>query len=304
MNGNIFDMQRFCVHDGPGIRTTVFFKGCPLRCVWCHNPESQKSGPSVAYYAHKCALCGACANKCETNSHSFANGEHTFNRTNCTACGKCAKACPFGAIELLGKTVSAAEVIDEVMRDQLFYKNSGGGVTFSGGEPLMQPAFLAACLTLAKEKGLHTCIETCGFASEETIKRITPLVDLVLFDIKETDDERHRLYTGVSSQTIINHLRLMDDLGAKIVLRCPIIPNKNLRDGHLCSIARLAASLKHISEVQVMAFHTLGSSKYEALSMLNEMKGVQAMPQEQKEECITKIAAELKALGVNSIKVC
>lgn len=310
MNGNIFDIQRFCVHDGPGIRTTVFFKGCPLRCVWCHNPESQKSAVNIAYYGNKCIFCGECADVCQNGCHAFTVSEatsvptHVFDRKNCASCGACAEKCSVKAIEKLGKSVSADEVISEVIRDALFYKNSGGGLTVSGGEPLMQADFLAEILTKAKEKGIHTCIETCGFASTETVKKISPLTDLFLFDIKETDSEKHKLFTGVPLEPIIENLRLIDSLGVSAVLRCPIIPEKNLRDGHLRGIAELCASLKNVTEINVMAYHTLGSAKYDALSMPDEMKGIAPMSDEIKKECIKKIAEHLSTLGVENIKVC
>ncbi len=310
MNGNIFDIQRFSVHDGPGIRTTVFFKGCPLRCVWCHNPESQKSTVSVAYYRDKCILCGACGSVCEKSCHLFndtgntQSPVHLFNRKGCASCGACAEICPVGALEKLGKGISADEIMSEVMRDALFYKNSGGGLTVSGGEPLMQADFLTELLTLAKEKGIHTCIETCGFADPETVKKVASFTDLFLFDIKETDSERHRLFTGVPLEPILKNLRLIDSLGISTVLRCPLIPEKNLRDEHLRGIASLCASLKHVTEINVMAYHTLGSSKYEALSMTDGMKGIPPMSDETKKECIKKITEELCALGVENIKVC
>ena len=310
MNGNIFDIQRFCVHDGPGIRTTVFFKGCPLRCVWCHNPESQKSAVNIAYYGNKCILCGECADVCQNGCHAFTVSDttsvpaHVFDRKNCASCGACAEKCSVKAIEKLGKSVSADEVISEVIRDALFYKNSGGGLTVSGGEPLMQADFLAEILTRAKEKGIHTCIETCGFASTETVKKIAPLTDLFLFDIKETDSEKHKLFTGVPLEPIIENLRLIESLGVSTVLRCPIIPEKNLRDGHLRGIAELCAPLKNVTEINVMAYHTLGSAKYDALSMPDEMKGIAPMSDEIKKECIKKIAEHLSTLGVENIKVC
>ena len=310
MNGNIFDIQRFCVHDGPGIRTTVFFKGCPLRCVWCHNPESQKSAVNIAYYGNKCILCGECADVCQNGCHAFTVLEatsvpaHVFDRKNCASCGACAEKCSVKAIEKLGKSVSADEVISEVIRDALFYKNSGGGLTVSGGEPLMQADFLAEILTRAKKKGIHTCIETCGFASTETVKKIAPLTDLFLFDIKETDSEKHKLFTGVPLEPIIENLRLIESLGVSTVLRCPIIPEKNLRDGHLRGIAELCASLKNVTEINVMAYHTLGSAKYDALSMPDEMKDIPPMSDEIKKDCIKKIAEHLSTLGVENIKVC
>lgn len=309
MRGNIFDIQRFSVHDGPGIRTIVFFKGCPLRCIWCHNPESQKSTRDIAYYTDKCILCGECISVCKNGCHSFLSDEgnkfsrHVFLRDSCTACGFCAENCHASAIEQLGRRVTVNEVMDEVMRDCTFYKNSGGGLTVSGGEPLMQGDYLTALLTAAKETGIHTCIETCGYGSPETLKNIAALTDIFLFDIKETDSERHKKFTGVPLQPIIDNLRMLDSLGARIVLRCPIIPEKNLRDEHLTSIAGLTASLKNVTEINVMAYHTLGSAKYGALSLIDEMRGIPAMTEEQKKDCIQKITDELSALGVKGINV-
>ena len=307
MLGNIFDIQRFCVHDGPGIRTTVFVKGCPLRCQWCHNPESQKKELSVAYYDGKCIACGACVNACEHNCHALESTDdltrnrpnHKIDREKCIKCGICSKACPTGAIELLGRQVSVEEVMSEVVRDKTFYKNSGGGMTVSGGEPLMQSEFLLALLKSAKEQGIHTCIETCGFASAETVRSIAPYTELFLYDIKETDPERHKALTGAPLDVIISNLKLLDGLGAKTVLRCPLIPEKNFRDEHLRGIAKLAAELENVTEINVMAYHTLGSSKYEALSMADEMKGIPAMTDGQKKECIEKISMYLAELGKN-----
>ena len=304
MTATIFEIKRFAVHDGDGIRTTVFFKGCPLRCVWCHNPESQRRKIDIAYYGNKCIKCGACAEVCENGCHLIGDGVHVYDRNNCISCGKCGKACFVGAIESLGRSESVENVIGEVEKDKGFYKNSGGGLTVSGGEPLMQAEFLYELLSEAKKRGIHTCLETCGFADKKTVERIAPLVDIFLYDIKETDENNHKALTGVSLAPILENLRLLDSLGAKIILRCPIIPGKNMRDTHLKEIAELAASLKSVYEINVMAFHTLGSSKYDALSMHDEMKGAEAMSDEIKNECIEKISKELKALGKENIKVC
>lgn len=302
--GNIFDIQRFCVHDGPGIRTTVFVKGCPLRCQWCHNPESQKREPSLAYYDGKCIACGACVNICELKCHTLEEDDlaqgrpkHGIDREKCIKCGECSKTCPTGALELLGRQTSVDDVMSEVVRDKIFYKNSGGGMTVSGGEPLMQSEFLLALLKSAKKRGIHTCIETCGFAAAETVESIVPYTDLFLYDIKETDPKRHKELTGAPLEVIISNLKLIDRLGAKTVLRCPLIPEKNLRDRHLEAIARLAMELKNVMEINVMAYHTLGSSKYEALSLVDKMQGIPAMTDEQKKECIEKLSAYLTELG-------
>ena len=319
MEGNIFDIQRFCVHDGPGIRTTVFFKGCPLRCIWCHNPESQKREVSLAYYENKCISCGACVLACQNKLHSFEEEKHIFSRygcdenddyackstvSACVKCGKCASACPAGALELLGRKVSVSEVMGEVVRDKTFYKNSGGGMTVSGGEPLMQEQFLIELLKSAKEQGIHTCIETCGFASTETVRKVAKYTDIFLFDIKETDDDRHKELTGVPFAPIKENLMLLNSLGAKIVLRCPLIPDVNTREQHLEGIARIASSLDNLLEVNVMAYHLLGNGKYDALGMENKMLGHDAMTAEQKQECIDKISEKIEKISGNNIKVC
>lgn len=304
MEGNIFDIQRFCVHDGPGIRTTVFFKGCPLRCIWCHNPESQKREVSLAYYADKCVSCGACVQTCPNGCHTFDGEKHVLSRHGCAYCGKCVTACSRGAIELLGRTESAEQILSEVIRDKIFYKNSGGGMTVSGGEPLMQGQFLIELLKSAKAEGIHTCIETCGFASKETVTEVAKYTDIFLFDIKETDDERHKALTGVPFTPIKENLMLLNSLGAKVVLRCPLVPEVNVRDGHIEGIAKIASSLDNLLEVNVMAYHLLGNGKYDALNMENKMLGHDAMTAEQKKDCIEKISAKITEISGKTVKVC
>ena len=304
MEGNIFDIQRFCVHDGPGIRTTVFFKGCPLRCIWCHNPESQKKGVSLAYYEAKCVSCGACVKACPQGCHVFDGEKHVFRRYGCNHCGKCASACSYGAIELLGRKESVSQILGEVIRDKIFYKNSGGGMTVSGGEPLMQGDFLIELLKSAKAQGIHTCIETCGFASKETVAEVAKYTDIFLFDIKETDDERHTALTGVPFTPIKENLMLLNSLGAKIILRCPLVPEVNVRDGHIEGIARIATDIDNLLEVNVIAYHLLGNGKYDALDMENKMLGHAAMTDEQKKECIGKISNKITEISGKTVKVC
>ena len=262
MKGTVFNIQKFCINDGPGIRTTVFLKGCPLSCLWCHNPESKSAKPEIMYDSKKCIVCGKCAAVCPMQCHGFSEEKgHIFCREKCISCGRCTEGCYASALEMAGKQREAEDVIAEVMKDKAFYDNSGGGMTLSGGEPMLQFDFTYELLTLAKEKGLHTCIETCGYAPSENYRRIAPLIDIFLFDYKETDPSRHKDYTGVTNELILENLKMLDEMGAKTVLRCPIIPTMNDRAEHFKGIADVANSLKNILEINVEPYHPLGSGK-------------------------------------------
>ncbi len=267
MKGLIFDIQKFSVNDGPGIRSTVFFKGCPLRCIWCHNPESKKAVPEIFYNAKKCTLCRKCAEVCPVSAHVFENNTHTFLRDKCQGCSECVKVCHAKALEAVGKSVTAQEVIKELITDKPFYETSGGGVTLSGGEPMYQFEFAEELLTLCRAEGLHTAMETCGMAPSESFRKIAPLVDLFLFDYKLTDPEEHKKYTGASNELILKNLELLDEMGSQIILRCPIIPGINDTEEHFSAIAKLANSLKNILEINVEPYHSLGSHKAEKLGV-------------------------------------
>lgn len=245
VKGTVFNIQRFCVNDGPGIRTTVFLKGCPLSCVWCHNPESQRFEPEILFYKDKCTGCGRC--KCVTAA------DRDF-------------VCFNGAKEICGKTVSANEVTAEVLKDKPFYENSGGGVTLSGGEPLAQYDFTLELLQKAKENGIHTAVETCGYAERSKILEIAKYVDLFLFDCKETDPELHKEYTGFDNKIILENLKALSDAGSKIILRCPIIPGFNDRAEHFKGISEIADKFSGIEHIEIEPFHPLGESKYSALN--------------------------------------
>ena len=265
MNGKIFNIQRFCISDGPGIRTTVFLKGCPLNCVWCHNPESQSRDSEVMFYKNNCLACGKCIYLCKNNCHTFEDGVHVFNRKNCIKCFKCTGTdCP--ALKKVGQSVSAAYVISEVLKDKNFYINSGGGITLSGGEPLFQFDFSLDILKKAKKHGLHTAVETSGFAPAKHIKQIAEYTDLFLYDYKETSPQLHKAFTGVDNLIILENLAYLNDIKKDIILRCPIIPGYNDRKDHFAGICSISNKLNNILRVELEPYHSFGINKYAALS--------------------------------------
>ncbi len=260
--GTVFSIERCSLHDGPGIRTTVFLKGCPLRCLWCHNPESQSRRPEVYFLAERCLTCGKCVEVCPGDCHELGqDGEHRIDRATCVVCGECAANCPAGALELKGETMTVAEVMSEVLKDRDYYAASGGGLTLSGGEPMAQFAFTRALLSAARDENIHTCLETSGFAPLVQYQELAPLVDLVYFDWKDSDPARHEEYTGVKHDLIRDNLVALNASGAHIVLRCPIIPGLNARDEHFTGIAELAEMLENIREIHVLPYHPMGQSK-------------------------------------------
>ena len=261
ITGQIFEIQRFCIHDGPGIRTTVFLQGCPLRCLWCHNPEGMARKPLLSFLAEKCIGCGFCFTACPRHGHSMVEGKHELKREDCVACGQCAEKCYAGALETVGREISVGDALAEVLKDRPFYETSGGGMTLSGGEPLLQIEFTEALLRQAKEAGLHTAIETCGYADPERFRRVLPHVDLFLYDVKETDGARHVQFTGVPMERIVTNLRALHATGAAIQVRLPIIPGLNDRPDHFAKIAELARELPNLLGFEIMPYHRLGTSK-------------------------------------------
>lgn len=293
-SGTIFNIQKFCVNDGPGIRTTVFFKGCPLNCVWCHNPESKKAVPEVFYNASKCIKCGKCMAKCDENAHDFSGDVHNYKREKCIVCGKCCDLCPTEALEVAGYEITAEDALKEVLKDKAFYDNSGGGMTLSGGEPMMQYEFALELMKRAKEEGLHTCMETCGFADSEKYREIARYVDIFLFDYKITNKEDHKKYTGVSNDKILANLFMLDEMGKNTVLRCPIIPTINDTDEHLLAIAKTANRLKNVLEVNIEPYHPLGSGKSEMLGKDYILKDLTFPEEAAVKEWIAKVQANTK----------
>lgn len=286
--GTVFNIQKFCVNDGPGIRTSVFLKGCPLRCAWCHNPESQRVNFELAYDSEKCLNCGRCFALCPNGARDFSLGHHELLRDKCVGCGSCVTpVCP--ATELFGKNMTSREVIDEVLRDKVFYETSGGGMTLTGGEPMAQFDFTMELLRLAKEEGLHVCMETCGYSSAERYAAVAEYVDIFLWDWKLTDRELHKMYTGVYNDLIIDNLRLLNAKGAKFVLRCPIIPGVNDNDAHFCGIADAANRYEGITAVEVEPYHPLGKAKCERLGRDYDIGDIEFPDNAKAEEWIAAI---------------
>lgn len=282
--------MRYSTHDGPGIRTTVFFKGCPLRCRWCHNPEGQSIGLELFLRANRCIRCGDCSKACPNEAIMF-NGVPTTLKQKCRVCGSCVKVCLPGAREMIGKNVTIAEVLEEIEKDTVFYDESGGGVTFSGGEPLMQPTFLRGLLEICKERGMHTAVETCGLTQSETLLRIAAHVDLFLYDLKVIDSRIHERLTGVSNSRIVQNLRTLSSQLAKIIIRFPLIPGANDDEENLVQMARFVSSLKNVQEVQILPYHKGGIDKYRGLERPYELLEINPPSSEQISKAVDPFAA-------------
>lgn len=252
-------IQKFCTHDGPGVRTTVFLKGCPLRCEWCHNPETRSAKPGILFSEKLCVSCGACADVCGSGVHASQNAREK-DMAKCIGCGRCADVCPTGALEMDSALMTVEQVMEEVLRDRAFY-GSRGGITLSGGEPMFQPEACIALLHAAKEAGITTAIETSGFFDPEYIPALAAVVDTFLWDYKDSDPERHRRYTGQSNRRILENLRLIDGYPADIRLRCIMVEGVNMTEKHAAAIADVFASLEHCREAELLPYHAYGASK-------------------------------------------
>jgi glycyl-radical enzyme activating protein len=269
--GLIFNIQRFSTHDGPGIRTTVFLKGCTLKCFWCHNPESIAPKPEIMWQKEKCIGCNSCVFICPCGAQTISNGIRVFNRKLCTGCGLAEKFCPTKAIKLEGYTVSVSEVISEVERDRAYYDSTGGGITLSGGEPLMQPEFALSILEEAFKRSIHTVVDTAGNVPFSVMERAARFTKLFLFDIKHLNADAHKQGTGVSSNIILENLHILLQMGAAVIIRIPVIPGFNDSLEHMSAVADFISKLRPVEGVEIMPFHRMGEAKYESLDLENKI---------------------------------
>ena len=273
-SGLVFNIMRFSLHDGPGIRTTVFLKGCPLRCRWCHNPESQSREPEIIYFGERCILCGDCVRACPHGALDQAPDLHLVHHpVRCLRCGECGEACPSGARQFAGHWMTVEEVLAELMKDEVFYDESGGGVTISGGEPLQQAEFVLTLLAACKTRGLRTALDTCGFANSDAMRQVSEYVDLFLYDLKVMDGEKHLRWTGVRNDLILDNLTMLAESGNAIRVRIPILPGVNDDSENLDALTRYLAPLG-VRNIDLLPYHELGNSKYHRLNLAAGMEDI------------------------------
>ena len=291
--GLLFDIMRYALHDGPGIRTAVFFKGCPLSCWWCHNPEGQSSKPNLMFFENRCLDCGDCIPVCPQRAVLRLNGViHTTSA--CQVCGTCADACPSGARKVAGRRMTVSEVVREIERDLIFWDESGGGVTFSGGEPLAQPRFLESLLDACREKRINTVVETCGLAKKDLMLDLSEKVDLFLFDLKILDPLKHKKYTGVPNDPILANLEALAQRKKPVVVRFPVIPDINDDSENIRQMVAMLSRL-HLWRIHLLPYHQTGTEKYKRLGLGFRLEDAKAPPP----SLVAKIAGVFERAGFN-----
>lgn len=291
MSGMIFDIDTFAVHDGPGIRMTVYFKGCPLRCAWCHSPESQAREPQLIFARERCILCGACVMACSQGVHSLVDGKHILAWELCRACGQCVATCASRALQMRGEHVTAAEIVRRAIRMKPFFEHSGGGITLTGGEVTMQPDFAVAILRACQAEGIHTAIETCGACAWPTLQRLLPHTDLVLYDLKLVDDRLHRRWTGASNRIILENLAQLAR-EREVQVRVPLIPGITDSTENLGAVLDLMADLG-LNSLALLPYNEAAGAKYEWLERHYAIEG-----QRQSEEDLQRWVALAAERGI------
>ncbi len=293
IEGVIFNIQKFSLHDGPGIRTIVFFKGCNMSCLWCSNPESQEVAPQIMFNKNLCTKCGRCQSVCETSAIDM-NSVYRIDKSKCIKCKRCVESCLNGALVFEGKKYSVEEVITELKKDSVQYRRSNGGITLSGGEVLLQPDFAVALLKECKAYGWHTAIETAMYVNSESVKKVMPYIDLAMIDIKSMNDEVHKRFTGVSNNIILKNIKLSDQLTKEIIIRIPVIEGFNADLQSIGEIAQFSKSLTNLKRIDLLPYHNYGENKYEAIGrdyLLGELKS----PSEDKME---RLKALVEIMGI------
>lgn len=280
-SGWIFNIQRYSIQDGPGIRTTVFFVGCPLRCPWCSNPESQSKGPQLFYFESQCTRCKRCIEVCPNRAISVdSDGYIRTDRDKCKACATCVETCPNEARNISGELKTVDEVMKEVKKDSIFYRNSGGGVTASGGEPTCQPRFLLELFQACRRSRIHTCLETCGYVSWQVLEEVLENTNLILYDIKHMDSNQHKKLTGVDNTLILENAERIVRKGIPLIIRVPLIPGHNDSEGNMRDLAKFATRLG-VRKIDLIPYHQLGVSKYERLGMKYTLADIEPLQKDQ-----------------------
>ena len=294
MTGRIFDIKRYSIHDGPGIRTTVFLKGCALRCLWCHNPESVDPGPELMHWPGRCVRCYACAKACPLGAISEDGaGAVVVDRNRCDLCGQCAEACLYDAMQIVGREMTVDDVVAEVERDRVFYEQSGGGVTLSGGDPIFQADFAEAVLGACRSRGLHTVLDTAGMSQNGVLDRLAAKADLVLYDLKCMDEARHRAFTGASNAPILDNLKRLAAAGTEVWVRVPLVGGVNDDEDNIRRTIALLLSLKTIRRVGLLPYHSGGLEKARRIGKDSQFRKFEGLS----EERIAGIEAAFREAG-------
>jgi pyruvate formate lyase activating enzyme len=289
LSGIIFDIRKYSVHDGPGIRTSVFFKGCPLRCLWCHNPEGLDPAIEVTFRNDRCIRCGSCLATCAEGAVSWIDDVPHTDKTTCVRCGACTETCYTEARDMVGKVMTVDEIMDAVESDIPFYTESGGGVTLSGGEPLMQADLARFLLEACQRKGIHTALDTCGYARWDDLEKVSVHADLILYDLKIIDDEKHRRYIGVSNDIILSNLQNLSRMGRTIIIRIPLIPGINDDNENIHRLGAFAASLPFKHSYELLPYHQLGIHKYNRVSRDYQLSATRPPSEDLNEEIMSTL---------------